>query len=189
MAVDALTRHRFTLEEWERLGRLGFFSEDDRVELIDGEIVDMAPAGPRHANCVKQLNRLLSRQVGDAAVVSVQDPIRVSEGNQPQPDLALLRPPLDRYAQVLPAAKDVLLVIEVADTSLVSDRDTKARIYGEAGIPEYWLVDLNADRVVALTRPGAKGYEQSRTAAGGEILAPILVPDVAVPVTQSLGLG
>jgi len=120
-----LVRHRFTVEEYHRMGQAGILSEDDRVELIEGEIVEMAPVGSRHAACVKRLNALLSRRAGGRALVSVQDPIRLGEHSEPQPDLALLKPREDFYAAAHPGPEDVLLVIEVAETSLEYDREVK----------------------------------------------------------------
>ncbi len=126
------------------MDRVGLLDEDARVELIDGEIVDMAPIGDRHMLCVTRLDDLLGQAAGSRAVVSVQNPIRLDDHSEPQPDIALLRPPLDRYTS-LPGPSDVLAVIEVADSTLARDR-AKSRVYARAGIPECWIVDLGGRR-------------------------------------------
>lgn len=129
------------------MGEAGIFHEDDRVELIDGEIVEMSPIGDRHLACVNKLNRLLSSRVGERAIVSVQNPIRLRGDAEPQPDVALLRPRADFYATGGQRASDVLLVIEVADTSLAYDLGVKVPLYERSGIGEVWVVDLERLRV------------------------------------------
>jgi Uma2 family endonuclease len=183
----APARHLFTVEEWDRLGRLGFFGEDDRVELIDGEIVDMTPIGDGHAACVARLTRLFSAQVAEDAVVWVQNPIRVSDRSEPQPDLALLRFRTDFYASGKPGPADVQLVVEVAETSLEYDRDRKGRLYSPAGLPEYWLVDLTANEVLVLTDPGSDGYRTSAVSPPGDTLRSRLLEQVEVRVSGMLG--
>lgn len=113
----ALVRHRFTVDEYYRMAQAGIFSEDDRVELLDGEIVERSPIDSKHAGCVKGLTHFFGQKLGDRAVVGVQDPIRLGEYSEPQPDLALLKPRADFYRNAHPTAEDVLLVVEVADTS------------------------------------------------------------------------
>lgn len=189
MAVLAPAQHRFTVEEWDRLGQLGFFGEDDRVELVDGEIVDMTPIGDRHAACVIRLTRLFSAQVGDDALVSVQGPVRLSEHSEPQPDLALLRFRDDDYASAKPTSSDVLLVVEVADTSLRYDRDRKASLYGRSGIPECWVVDLTSDQVLVFTQPSPDGYQTSVVSRPGEMLVPQLLPAVTMATSAVLVSG
>lgn len=178
------------------MAQAGIFSEDDRVELIEGEVVAMSPTGSRHAACVKRLLRLFDRSVGDRAIVSVQDPIRLSERSEPQPDLTLLKPRSDFYGQAHPGPADVLLLIEVADlsacsaqaeTSADSDRSVKLPLYARAGISEVWLVDLERERVELYWNPAPGGYQESRTVGRGERLAPQALPDLDIAGEAVLG--
>lgn len=185
MAVQVLRRH-FTVEEYYQMVQAGILSEDDRVELIEGEIVEMTPISSRHAACVKRLNRLFSRQVGARALVSVQDPIRLSERSEPQPDLALLRPRPDFYADKHPEPEDVLLVVEVAETSGGYDRGVKIPLYAGAGLPEVWLVDLETEVVESYCKSSAQGYKEVRKYHRGERLASQAVPDLELSVDEVL---
>jgi Uma2 family endonuclease len=136
--------HKLTVQQYRRMAETGVLAPDARVELLEGVIVDMAPIGSRHAAVVKRLNALLTRAVGAQAIVSVQDPLRLGDHDEPQPDLALLRPRADYYAEATPAAADTLLVVEVAQSSVAYDRDVKLPLYAQHGVPEVWLVDLDA---------------------------------------------
>jgi Uma2 family endonuclease len=142
------TRRRFTVDEYYCMAEAGILHEDDRVELIEGDIIAMAAIGNRHMSCVKRLNRLFNERLGRRVVVSVQDPIRLSRRTEPQPDVALLRPRDDFYAPGHPGPDDVLLVVEVVDTSLPYDR-RKLRLYARAGIPCVWLAILSSRRASA----------------------------------------
>jgi Uma2 family endonuclease len=127
-------RRRFTVHDYHRMGEAGILHEDDRVELIEGELVEMTAIGTRHFSCVNRLNRLLVMHVGDDAIVSVQNPVRLNEYNEPQPDLAVIRP--RDYKESLPMPEDVLLLIEVSDSTLAYDRGVKLTLYARAGIRE-----------------------------------------------------
>jgi Uma2 family endonuclease len=188
MAVR-VSRRRFTVDEYRRMLEGGILAEDDRVELINGEIVEMAPIGSRHAACVKRLNNLFSRQVGDRAVVGVQDPVRLDEYSEPQPDLTLLRPRPDYYAGGHPGPEDVLLVVEVAETSAEYDRQIKVPLYARAGIREVWLVDLAASAVEVYREPTPEGYRQVRRFGRGETLSPEALPDINLALDDILGPG
>jgi Uma2 family endonuclease len=188
MAVR-VSRRRFTVDEYRRMLESGILAEDDRVELINGEIVEMAPIGSRHAACVKRLNNLFSRQVGDRAVVGVQDPVRLDEYSEPQPDLTLLRPRPDYYAGGHPGPEDVLLVVEVAETSAEYDRQIKVPLYARAGIREVWLVDLAASAVEVYREPTPEGYRQVRRFGRGETLSPEALPDINLALDDILGPG
>lgn len=137
-----ISRHQFTVTEYARMRETGILSEDDRVELIDGEVRDMSPIGPLHAAIVKRLNTILGRLLPDAFILSIQDPIQLNDYREPQPDVAILRYRADFYADAHPVADDVLLVIEVADTSIDYDRDEKLPRYADAHIAEVWIVDI-----------------------------------------------
>ena len=178
-----VTRHRFTVEDYERMGDAGVLGEDARVELIAGEIVDMSPIRPRHVACVNRSNRLLSRHVGDAGWVSVQNPIRLGDHDEPQPDLAVLRPRAD-YTRSLPTPADVLLLVEVADTSLAYDRDVKIPMYARAGIAEVWLVDLNGQVVLRYAEPHEGAYRRTERVERGQRLAALNLPGLEIAVDE-----
>lgn len=164
MTVEVLKR-RFTVDEFQRMGEAGILTRDDRVELIDGDIVRMTPIGHRHASSVRRLNAILSPLVGEAAIIDVQNPLRLGQHAEPQPDLVLLKPKSDFYARAHPGPADVLLVIEVADTSAEYDRTVKVPLYGRAGIAEVWVVDL-ADGLVEVYRQPARGQYGEHVAVG-----------------------
>ncbi len=177
-------RHRFTVEEYHKMAEAGLFSEDDRVELIDGEIVEMTPIGWRHANCVNDLTMFLTSFARGRYVVSVQNPLTISDHGEPQPDLVLLkRRPRGR----LPDPDDVALLIEVSDTTLAYDRDVKLPRYARAGIPEVWIVDLEGRRIEAHSAPSADGYGTSREFGPGERVSSASVEGLSLPVDEILG--
>ncbi len=176
----------FTLDAYHRLGELGVLDEDDRVELLDGQIVEMTPIGAAHAACVNRLTALLSRRTGGDTCVSVQNPVPLAERWEPQPDLAVVRRAGGFSGAWLPSPQDVLLVIEVADTSLERDRDVKIPRYAAAAIPEAWLVDLGADAITMYREPRSNGYREVVTVTRGETLRPLLLPDAAITATDIL---
>jgi Uma2 family endonuclease len=185
MAVKVLKR-RFTVEEYYQMAQAGILTEDDRVELIEGEIVEMTPISSKHAACVNRLNRLFSNQVGRQGIVSVQNPIRLSEHSEPEPDLALLRPRPDFYADKHPEPGHVLLVVEVAETSQEYDRGVKMPLYAEAGLPEAWLVDLEAEIVESYCKSSAQGYKEVRKYQRGERLVSQAAPELELSVDEVL---
>jgi Uma2 family endonuclease len=182
-----LRRRRFTVDDYYRIGAAGVFGENDRVELIQGEIIEMFPIGTRHAGCVNRLNRIFAGRLGERAVVAVQNPVRVSDLTEPQPDLAVLEPRADGYAAAHPRPQDALLLVEVADTSLAYDRDVKAPLYAVAGITELWIIDLEGDRIEMFRDPASDGYQTHRTAHRGETVVPLALPDFAIAVDEILG--
>ena len=153
MAGDSRHRHRLTVRDYYRMAEVGILRAEAHVELIEGEIIDMAPVGSRHAGTVKQLVSLLQRAAGESAIVQVQDPISLDRYSEPQPDLALLRWRDDYYKSGHPQSPDVLLAIEVADTSLEYDRDVKVPLYARHGVPEVWLVDVRGKRLTRYRDP------------------------------------
>jgi Uma2 family endonuclease len=177
---------RFSVEDYARMLESGILHEDDRVELIDGEVRAMSPIGPHHSAVVKRLTRLLVRRLGTTAVVGVQDPIRLSDYTEPQPDLHVARPRADFYATALPTGADTLLVIEVADSSLGTDRAEKLPRYAAAGIPEVWLVDLAGDVVEQHTAPTPTGYAEVRTLQRGATLVCTALPELRLPIESIL---
>lgn len=185
-SVQVLKR-RFTVAEYYKMAEAGIFSEDDRVELLDGEIVEMAPIVSSHAAVVDRLTRLFGRLVGEAAVVRVQNPIRLSRYSEPQPDLALLKPRSDFYAQAHPGPEDVLLVVEVAETSVGIDRKVKMPLYAKAGIPEVWLVDLEGERVEVYRKPSSRRYGEVQKLRRGRSISPQALSALKVSVSDVLG--
>jgi len=159
----------------------GVFGEDDRVELIDGEVMELTPIGASHAGCVNRLNRLLVQAVGERAVVSVQNPVQVGDWSEPQPNMAVLRPRPDFYAGGHAHPADVLLLVEVADTSGQYDRGVKVPLYLAGGIPEVWVVDLPGDAVEVFRQAG------SARLGRGEAIALAPLDGVVVDVAAILG--
>ena len=157
-------KHRcFTVADFHRMGEAGILGEDERLELIEGEIIEMTPIGSPHGGRVNQLNRLLTQAVGELAVVAVQNPVVLSEHSEPEPDLALLRPRADFYTSSHPQASDVLLLIEVADSSLPTDRDIKVPLYARHGIPEVWIVAIGEHQVLRFALPDQGAYQVRET--------------------------
>ena len=169
------------------MARAGILREDDRVELLDGEILEMTPISSRHAACVNRLTQLFSDQVKKRVIVSVQNPLRLGERSEPQPDLALLRARADFYARTHPGPEDVLLVVEVAETSGPLDREIKVPFYARAGVPAVWLVDLAEDCIEVSQRPTAQGYQEVRRVGRGERLTPHPFPDIELAAEEILG--
>ena len=137
-----ITRHRLTVDDYHRMAQTGVLAHDARVELIDGEIIEMAPMGTRHHSTILRLSQMLHTAVGERATVMTQLPMRLDRRNEPEPDLALLKPRADFYASAHPCGADSLLVIEVSDTTLGYDVRIKAPLYARHGVPEYWVFDL-----------------------------------------------
>ena len=157
-------------------------TRDERVELIQGEIIDMVPIGSRHAALVNKLNRCLVESIGERAIVAVQQPIRLGQHSEPQPDIALLKPRADFYDATHPAAVDVLLLVEISDTSLRYDREIKMPLYARHAIPEVWLIDVQAKELICLREPMTDRYISSVAIRSGalEVAAlPSVVVDLA----------
>lgn len=182
-----VARRFFTVDEYHRMGEVGILSENDRIELIEGEILQMSPIGSRHAACVKRLTKIFTTRLGDQAIVSVQDPVVLGDFSEPEPDIAILKPRDDFYDQALPNATDVLLVIEVADTTIEYDREIKLPAYARAGIPETWICDLRTEVVNAHRDPVNGIYRQVRTHRRGDSTTPHLFPDLALDINLFFG--
>ena len=186
MPVQILKR-LFTVEEYHRMAQAKILGEDDRVELIEGEIVEMTPIGSRHAAIVGRLTHLFSEQVGRKAIVWVQNPIRLGEHSEPQPDISLLKPKDDFYASAHPGPEDVLLLVEVSETSAEYDREVKLPLYARFGIPEVWLVDLEGKAIEVYRDPSSEGYREVQTPGYDAILSPDFLPELKIPVREILG--
>ena len=187
MAVEIIKR-RFTADEYQRMGQTGILSTRDRVELIDGEVVAMTPIGLRHGAAVDRANRAMFIAVGDRAIVRVQGSVRLDLFHEPQPDLVLLAPRDDFYASAHPGPLDILLVIEIADSSLEYDRDVKAPMYARLGVVEYWLADLNGEQLICYIRPEGGVYRQVERHQRGETLRPRLLPDCPIALDDLLAV-
>ena len=189
----AARRRPFTVGEYYRMAEVDILTEEDRVELIAGQIVAMSPIGSRHAACVKRLNLSMGKMVGDSMLIGVQDPIALDAYSEPKPDLVLLRPRTDFYADAHPAASDVLLAIEVADTSADYDREdfgelsrvVKLPLYAQAGLPEVWLIDQS--RIEVYARPQGGAYQQRVEVTADATLTSATIPQLALAAADLLG--
>ncbi len=178
-----LKHHRLTVDQYHRMAETGVLEPDARVELIEGELLDMAPIGTRHWSAVSRLNRLLVQALGERAVVSIQQSIRLDRYTEPEPDVAVLKPRDDFYSGALPTGRDALLVIEVAESSPAYDLRTKARLYATHGVPAYWVVDLAGGRLHCFTAPDGGSFRDEQSAAElGRIAVPG-IDDIAIDLT------
>ena len=183
----AARRRPFTVGEYYRMAEADILTEEDRVELVAGQIVAMSPIGSRHAACVDRLNGLLHRQPEQAFIVRVQSPIALDAYSEPEPDLVLLRPRADFYAEAHPSAADVLLAVEVADTSVDYDREVKLPLYAQAGLPEVWLIDLQRDHIEVYARPQGGAYQQRVEVTADATLTSPTIPQLALAAADLLG--
>ena len=181
-----LNRWRFTVDEYHRMAKAGILREDDRAELIDGEVVRMAPIGERHAACVINLNDEFTSRSAGRYVVSPQNPVRLSRHAELYPDLLVLRPPRSRYALGVPVPDDVLLVVEVSDTTLAADRQVKVPQYAAAGIPEAWLVNLPRRVIEVYAEPREGRYQRVTVFRRGERITLRALPDIVIAVDDIL---
>jgi Uma2 family endonuclease len=186
-AEPDLRRWRFTVDQYEQMGRTGVFGPDDRVELLDGQIVRMSPIGPTHASIVDRLTQLLVTRLGQRFIVRVQNPVRLPPHSEPEPDLAVLLPRDDFYRTRHPGPGDVPLVIEVSHSSLALDRGIKVPIYAQAGLPQVWLVDVEQRTVTVHRRPEDRSYTDVDVLYPGEIVGTGPPLDLAFYVSVILG--
>jgi len=180
-----ITRHRLNVDQYRRMGEAGVLEPGVRVELIEGEVIDMAPIGSRHFSMVGRLTRLLVEATGAQAFVSVQQSLRLDRFNEPQPDVAVLQPRDDFYAEALPAGIDALLVIEVAESTVAFDLLTKARLYATHGVPVYWVIDLPAGLLHVHTEPQGDTYGSVVTLRSPGVMS---IPGLAGVVIDLAGL-
>jgi Uma2 family endonuclease len=177
-------RRLFSVDEYHRMAKAGIFGPEERVELIEGEIIEMSPIGPRHAGCVINLNRLLVTRLGDRAVISPQNPVVIRPRSEPQPDMLVLRPREVSYSRAHPTPDDVLLAVEVGDTTARFDRIVKARLYARARIREYWLIDAGRESVGVFRTPEGDAYASVATVTREGSLAALAFPDVLIGVDE-----
>lgn len=184
--VERFERFRLSRDRYHQMIASGVFGEDERIELIEGELVTMSPIGAEHSGLVKKLAELLFGLLNKRALISIQDPIQLDNFSEPEPDLALLQPRSDYYMRSLPTPADVLLVIEVADSSLAYDRTVKMPLYAQAGIAEAWIINL-IDRWIEVYRdPSPAGYTTMLKILPGRAIAPQAFADVIVAVDALL---
>lgn len=180
----ALPYHRWSLAEYHQMAQIGLLDETDRVELIEGELIDMAPIGSKHAFRVDSIARALQLAAGKAFLVRVQNPILLGEHSEPQPDIAVVKD--KNYSAAHPCAEDVLVIVEVSDTTLAYDRDVKLSLYARHGIPEVWLLDVNAGELTVYREPAEGQYRLIRKPTTAEVVSPTLVAGVAISLAQVL---
>ena len=190
-APASVPRRSFTRDDYHAMGRAGILTPEDRVELLEGEVILMSPIGSRHAACVDRLNRAFfaSGRLAGRALVRVQNPLAVSDRCELQPDLMLLVERDDDYAFAHPEPADVLLLVEMADSSIAYDRRTKIPAYARAGIREVWLVDLDHDRIETCSEPAPDGYRVTRRHALGASLSPAALPDLTLATDRIIPPG
>jgi Uma2 family endonuclease len=186
MAVEPL-RKRFTFSDYYAMADAGIFTEEDRVELIEGDIYELPPNGNRHAGCVNRLTTFLTEGLAGRVIVSVQNPVHLNDFSEPQPDIAVLRRREDFYSASHPTAQDVFFVVEAADSSLEYDKRLKVPDYARNGIAEAWLADLTARVLLVFRDPSPEGYRQVLTLRPGESVTPLAFPDLILDVSTLLG--
>lgn len=187
MSLAEVARRKFTVEEYHRMGEAGIFSSEDRVELIEGEVVEMTPIGGKHLACVVSLNHLMVEAAAGRYFVSVQNPVYLGPRSEPQPDISLLAERPDPSSTTPPGPEKVLVAVEVADTSVSYDRDVELPLYARAGIPEVWIVDLDAPRVEVHSEPGDGGYQKVCYFARGEKVRSESIEGLEFGVSEILG--
>src|ERR1017187_5808317 len=175
----APTKHRFSVKEYYRMAETGVLRPDARVELLDGQIIDMSPIGPFHGSVTKHLIQLFTGAAKDRWITAVQDPVRLDEHSEPQPDLMLLKPVPDFYRKRHPHPEDVYLLVEISDTTLETDQEEKLPAYGRAGIAEVWIVNLTDRTIEVYREPHFAGYGSKTILRSGDKACPVAFPDIA----------
>jgi Uma2 family endonuclease len=180
------TQHRFSVKEYYRMAETGVLRPDAQVELLDGRIIDMSPIGPFHGGLVKRLSRLFNLKANGRWIVSTQDPLRLDDHSEPEPDVMLLKPAADDYTSRHPQPDDVFLLIEVSDTTLEYDREEKLPAYGRAGLAEVWIVNLHDTTIEIHREPHFTGYGAKTVLRPGDQAMPQAFPDATVDVAELL---
>jgi Uma2 family endonuclease len=180
-------RRPLTVAEYHRMGEVGILTRDDRVELIEGQLIAMSPIGSEHSGTVNAFTHGLVLAIGRRGVVAVQNPVQLDDLSEPQPDFAVLKPRDDFYRRATPLPDDVLLIIEVADSSLAYDRNVKRSLYARHGIPEFWIVNLKAGEIEVCRSPKGEEYTSITRVGRDGVLEPQLLPGAVIPVSALLG--
>lgn len=178
--------HRFTVDEFHLMGEVGLFDDEKRYELLEGEIIEMLPPGNYHSAHVDRAHLEIFERLRRKYHLRNQGNVQVSDISEPLPDIAILRKSPDEYLSTAPKAKDVLLLIEIADSSLSHDRNRKALIYARAGVPEYWIVDVRGRQVLVFRKPRRTGYGETKAHQPGEKLRALKIPELALKVDDLL---
>jgi len=186
MQIEA-SKKLFNVDDYYRMAEVGILGPEDRVELIDGEIIQMSPIGTRHAGCVTRLNRLFNSAFKGRATVSIQNPLRINNYTEPEPDVVLLKYRDDDYSNKRMLPDDALLVVEVADTTLKYDRDVKLPRYAAGGVPEVWIMDLKGNRLLVYRDLKSSAFQTSLTLKSGESVLVSAFPDITFAVDELLG--
>jgi Uma2 family endonuclease len=184
--VVQIERILFTADQYEKMIEAGILEEGDNVELLRGEIVRMAPIGLRHAGCVARLVAIFTARLGPSVIVWPQNPIRLMDDTEPEPDVALLKPSANFYSKTRPGPQDILLLVEVADSSLEKDQMMKVPLYAQAGIEILWIVNLIEDVVEVYSTPVAGTYTELRRASRGETLSLPFAERITIAVDEIL---
>jgi Uma2 family endonuclease len=187
--MPAQTKYRFNTQQYYRMAETGVLGPEERVELLDGELLDMSPIGPFHGGVVNHLGRLFNQLCRGRWLMAVQNPLHLDDHSEPQPDLMLLHPVPDDYKARHPQPEDVFLLIEVADATLESDREKKLPAYARAGIKESWLVNLEEETIEFYREPHRTGYKSVNVLRAGSQAIPLVFPDAAVDVAALLNRG
>lgn len=183
--MSVLTPHRFTVDEYYRMAEVGILSPDSKTELIEGEIIDMLPAGPFHSGSIDHLVMAFASLANGRWITSSQRALRLGVSNEPEPDVVLLKPPVSRYKKQHPSAEDAFLVVEVADSSLSYDRTKKLQIYAAASIPEVWILNIPQRVLEVYRKPSGSVYSETQTLESG-MLAPLAFPDAEIDMAELL---
>ncbi len=186
MVAPVITRKRFTTQEYEQIIAAGVIGEDDRLELLEGEIVEMSPIGPSHSGCVLKLTEQLYKLQSPQIMVRVQDPIRLGKFSVPQPDISVVHRRSDYYTKSHPEPEDILLLIEVAESSLSYDRELKLPLYARAGIPEVWIANPLGQVIEVYRSPEGGGYRDKRQLRRGDVLTALNIPELNLTVDSIL---
>ena len=186
MATVNPTKHLTNLDEWRKLGEANIFPPESRLELINGEILDMAPIGFNHSGHLNRINKLFARLIPDDVIPSVQNPLQLGDLSEPEPDFMLLKPNADFYSSRHPNADDVLLLVEVADSSLVFDQNQKLHLYALHGIPEYWLLNLNDLSLEVYRNPNGEVYAEKTTLRAGDVITLSQLNGISVRIADIL---
>jgi len=187
LAQPRLNIFRLNVSQYHQMSEAGIFSENDKVELINGEIIEMSPIGRRHTACVNRLNSVFSQLLGKKVIVAVQNPILLNNLSEPEPDIALLQPRADFYESGHPQPQDIFLLIEVADSSLEYDRDVKIPLYASSGITEVWLVDIYEQVIIVYRYPSENGYSDIQKLSRGEKMSIQAFSEINLVVDDILG--
>lgn len=182
-----LLRRKFTVQQYHKMVDSGILTENDRVELIGGEIIEISPIGTKHTACVNRLVNLLVQLLGKMVIVAAQNPVNLNYNSEPQPDVVLLKPRDDFYENAHPQPEDIFLLIEVADSTVIYDREEKIPLYAQANITEFWLVDINAQVVEVYQQLTAAGYQQMQKFTSGQTLSILGFPDINITINEIFG--